>query len=97
MQPKYNLLPSDGVEPLQESIPDDKTRRAKKEMMQMMMANQEQANESNMELSDFCEELDQRLQEQELYSLRDSIIIKNLPYDTKDGELIKNTLNFFKA
>lgn len=97
MEPEYNLPSPTDVEALLESIPDDKTRRAMKEMMQMMMTNQEKTDKRIMELSDFCKELDERLREQERYSSKDSIIINNPPYDPKDCELISNTVNFFKT
>ena len=70
MEPKTNLLSSNDVEALLEIISDDKTRRAMKEMMQMMMANQEKTDKKIMELSDFCKKLDQRLREQQLFDPR---------------------------
>ena len=65
METKVNLPSSDEVEALLESNPVDKTRRALKEMMQMMMANQEKTDKRFMELSDICEELDRTLREHE--------------------------------
>ena len=97
MEAQFNLPSSDDVEAWFQSIPDDKTRRAMKEMMQIMMANQEKIDKRIMELSDFCKELDQRLREKERYSLKDFIIISNPPYDPKDGALISSTIKFFKT
>ena len=80
---------------LLESITDEKTRRAMKEMMQLMIENQAKTDKRFVELSDFCKELDQRLREQERYSSKDSIIINNPPYNPRDDEkLISNTINF---
>ena len=49
MEPEFNLPSSDDVEALLESIPDDKTRRAMKEMMQVMVANQETTEKRTMD------------------------------------------------
>ena len=48
MEPEFNLPSSDDVEALLESIPDDK-RRAMKEMMQVMVANQETTDKRIMD------------------------------------------------
>ena len=98
MEPEPNRPSPDDVEVLLESITDEKTRRAMKEMMQLMIENLAKTDKRFVELSDFCKELDQRLREQERYSSKDSIIINNPPYNPRDDEkLISNPINFFRT
>ena len=98
MEPEPNRPSPDDVGALLESITVEKTRRAMKEMMQLMIENQAKTDKRFVELSDFCKELDQRLREQERYSSKDSIIINNPPDNPRDDEkLISNTINFFKT
>ena len=97
IDPYFNLPPSDDVEALLESIPVDETRRSMTELLLMMMENQEKTDKRIMALSDFCKQLNQRLRKPEQFLSKDSIIINNAPYDPQDGELISNTLNFFKT
>ena len=63
-------------------------------MMQTIMANQGKNDKRIVELSDFYKALGQRLREQEPKLSEDKLSMNNLPYDPKDGALIRNIINF---
>ena len=86
MEPEFKSPSSGDVEAMPEGILDDKNRRVMKmkEVMQMIMANQEKTDKRIMELSDFCKELDEKLREQKWHFSKTSIIFNNLLWDPKD-------------
>ena len=83
---------------LLQNVTDDATREALAKLHAELQESSKKSTNQVRALYDFCDDLDERLRNQERYTSKDCIIIQNPPFNAENNtDLAKNILEFFKT